>query len=72
MRLDDMDAKLDRIEKQTHTAAAGRPKTEPAKPSDSNVKADEKRVTAKAPAATKRATAKQAQPNKRTARKGTR
>ena len=64
MRLDDMDAKLDRIEKQS---SAGRPvtKEEPVK-----AKAP-KSVTAKAPAAKERA-AKQAQPHKRAARKATR
>lgn len=72
MRLDDMDAKLDRIEKQTH-AAKPVAKDEPAKPSDSNSKAPTtKRVTAKAASAPKRATKKQAPPNKRNARKGTR
>jgi hypothetical protein len=71
MRLDDMDAKLDRIEKQTHTAASVA-KGEPARPSASNPKAPTtKRVAARAPATTKRVT-KQAQPHKRTARKGTR
>ena len=71
MRLDDMDAKLDRIEKQTHAA---RPfaNDEPAGASDSNVKTQAaKPVAAKAPATRKRA-AKRTQPNKRTARKGTR
>jgi len=65
MRLDDMDAKLDRIEKQTHAAPV--PKRAPAQTSDSNVKTQApKRVAAK------KRTAKQAQPIKRTARKGTR
>jgi hypothetical protein len=65
MRLDDMDAKLDRIEKQTHVAPV--PKTAPVQTSNSNVKTQApKRIVAK-----KRA-AKQAQPNKRTARKATR
>ncbi len=72
MRLDDMDAKLDRIEKQTH-AVKPVVKDEPAMPSDSNLKAHASRpVTAKAPTATERATKKQAQPLKRTARKGKR
>ena len=72
MRLDDMDAKLDRIETQTQ-AAKPVDKDESAKPSDSKPKAPTtKRVAAKAPSAPKRATKKQAQPNKRTARKGTR
>ena len=72
MRLDDMDAKLDRIEKQTH-ALKPIVKDEPAKPSDSDLKAPASRpVTAKAPTATKRATKKHAQPQKRTARKGKR
>ena len=65
MRLDDMDGKLDRIEKRTHAAPA--PRRAPAKTSGSNVKTQApKRVAAK-----KRA-AKQAQPHKRTARKATR
>ncbi len=65
MRLDDMDGKLDRIEKRTHAAPV--PKRAPAKTSGSNVKTQApKRVAAK-----KRA-AKQAQPHKRTARKATR
>lgn len=72
MRLDDMDAKLDRIEKQTH-AVKPVVKDGPTKPSDSNPNAPTtKRVTARAPVATKRATKKQAQPQKRTARKGKR
>ncbi len=72
MRLDDMDAKLDRIEKQTH-AVKPVVKDEPAKPSNSNLKAHASRpVTAKAPTATERATKKQAKPQKRTARKGKR
>src|SRR6202051_4328037 len=54
MRLDDMDAELDRIEKQTHAAPV--PKEETAKASDSNVKTQApKRATAKAPVAKKRA-----------------
>src|ERR1017187_8591882 len=72
MRLDDMDAKLDRIEKQTH---AQQPLTtdEPAKASDSNVKAQvAKPRAAKAPLATNRAAKKQARPRKRNARNGTR
>jgi hypothetical protein len=65
MRLDEIDAKLDRIEKQT--LAAPIPKGAAAQNSDSNVKTQiPKRVAAK-----KRA-AKQAQPNKRTARKAKR
>jgi len=65
MRLDDIDAKLDRIEKQTHAAPV--PKKAPAQASDSNVKMQApKRVAAK-----KRA-ARQAQPKKRNARKATR
>jgi len=71
MRLDDMDAKLDRIEKQS---SAWRPvaKEAPVKAKDSTVKAKApKSVTAKAPAAKERA-AKQAQPHKRAARKATR
>jgi hypothetical protein len=72
MRLDDMDAKLDRIEKQTHTVKPGA-KDEPAKPSDSKPNAPTtKRVAARAPVTTKRATKKQAQPRKRNARNGTR
>jgi len=72
MRLDDMDAKLDRIEKQTHTVKPGA-KDEPAKPSDSKPNAPTaKRVAARAPVATKRATKKQAQLRKRNARNGTR
>jgi hypothetical protein len=69
MRLDDMDAKLDRIEKQTHTVKPGA-KDEPA---DSKPNAPTtKRVAARSPVATKRATKKQAQPRKRNARNGTR
>jgi hypothetical protein len=72
MRLDDMDAKLDRIEKQTH-AVKPVATDEPAKPSDSSPKAPTtKRVAPRAPVATKRASKKQAQTQKRTARKGTR
>ena len=68
MRLDDIDAKLDRIEKQT-LAAQPVPKEEP---SDSNLKVQAtRRAGAKAPAVTKPAT-NQARPRKRTARKGTR
>jgi hypothetical protein len=71
MRLDDMDAKLDRIEKQTY---AVRPVTrvEPVTASDSNVKAHAPTpVTTKAPVAKKRA-AKQTQTHERNARKATR
>jgi hypothetical protein len=72
MRLDDMDAKLDRIEKQTHTVKPVA-KDEPAKPSDLKPNAPTtKRVAARGPVATKRATKKQAQPRKRNARNGTR
>ena len=53
MRLDDMDAKLDRIEKQTH-ALKPVAKDEPAKPSDSKSKA--RRGAEARPLATKRAT----------------
>jgi len=70
MRLDDMDAKLDRIERQTHTVKPVA-KDESAKPSDSKPNTQTtKRVAAEAPV-TKRATKKQAQPRKRNARKGT-
>jgi len=72
MRLDDMDAKLDRIEKQTH---AQQPFTtdEPAKASDSNVKAQvAKPRAAREPVATNRAAKKQAKPRKRNARNRTR
>jgi hypothetical protein len=69
MRLDDMDAKLDRIEKQTHAA---QPVSKEDSAPDSNRKAKApRRVGAKAPSAKKRA-AKQAQPQRRTARKATR
>jgi hypothetical protein len=72
MRLDDMDAKLDRIEKQTHVQQLFA-KDEPAKPPDPHPKAPTtKRMAARGPAATKRAAKKQAQPQRRTARKGTR
>jgi hypothetical protein len=65
MRFDDMDAKLDRIEKQTHAAPVA--KGAPGQTPDSNFKTQApKRVAAK-----KRA-AKQAQANKRTARKAKR
>jgi hypothetical protein len=71
MRLDDMDAKLDRIEKQTH-AARPDSKEESATPPDPILKAKaSRRAGAKGPSAKKRA-AKQAQPHKRTARKATR
>jgi len=66
MRLDEIDAKLDRIEKQTH-AAQPASKEEPAKASDSDVKTQTPRQ-----AAAKKRVAKQTQPNKRTARKGRR
>jgi hypothetical protein len=70
MRLDDMDAKLDRIEKQAHPAQPVG-KGEQGSPSKSDVKAQATSgVAAKAPA--KQVTKKQAQPKKRTARKGTR
>jgi len=72
MRLDDMDAKLDRIERQTRVVMPVA-KDEPAKPWDLSPKAPTtKRVAAKAPAAIKGASKKQAQPQKRTARKVTR
>ena len=63
MRLDVIDAKLDRIEKQTHAAPVS--KRAPAQASDSNVKTQ-------APKRVKKRSAKQAQPKKRTARKATR
>ena len=65
MRLDDMDVKLDRIEKQTHVAPL--PKGEPAQTSGSNVKTE-----APKRAAAKKRAAKQAKPNSRTARKAKR
>ena len=69
LRLDDMEAKLDRIEKQTHAA---QPVSKEDSAPDSNRKAKApRRVGAKALPAKKRA-AKQAQPNKRTARKAKR
>jgi len=72
MRLDVMDAKLDRIEKQTHAAARTDSKEESATAPDPVLKARApRRVGTKASAAKKRA-AKQAQPNKRTARKAKR
>lgn len=72
MRLDDMDAKLDRIAKSTHVhaPAAQAVRAEPAKTNFK--KKTVRRLNAKAPATAKRATAKQTQPRKRTARKGTR
>jgi hypothetical protein len=73
MRLDDMDAKLDRIEKQTNTVKPVAKDEPAAKPSDSKPNAPTtKRVVARGPVATKRATKKQAQPRKRNARNGTR
>jgi hypothetical protein len=72
MRFDDMDAKLDRIEKQTRVAQPVA-KEEQAKPSDSHLKARAaRRVVGKAPAAPTKQATKQAQPRKRTARKGAR
>jgi hypothetical protein len=71
MGLDDMDAKLDRIEKQS---SAVRPvtKEEPVAASGSNVRAQApKPGTSKTPVAKERAV-KQAQPHKRAARKATR
>ena len=66
MRLDDMDAKLDRIEKQTQASPVPKDASEP-RLHIPNVKTQApKRVAAK-----KRA-AKQAQPNKRAARKAKR
>jgi hypothetical protein len=69
MRLDDMDAKLDRIERQT---LAAQPDSKEDTAPDSNRKAKAPmRVGAKASSAKKQA-AKQAQSHKRTARKATR
>jgi polyhydroxyalkanoate synthesis regulator phasin len=69
MRLDDMDAKLDRIGKQTHAARpAG-----PAEPASPRPKAQpEMQAEAKAPATRKRVAAvKQVPPRKRAAKKAT-
>ena len=73
MRLDDIDAKLDRIERQRHTAQSV-VQAEPAREANSYPKAKRARgVPAKAPAGTKRAApAKQAPARHRTARKGSR
>ena len=65
MRLDDIDAKLDRIEKQTHGAPV--PRRAPTQTSHSNV-----RTLAPKQVAAKKRAAKKAQPNKRTARKAKR
>jgi hypothetical protein len=65
MRLDDIDAKLDRIEKQTQASPV--PKKAPAQTSHSNVK-----TQAPKQVAPKKRAAKQAQANKRTARKAKR
>ena len=74
MRLDDIDAKLDRIVKPLSPDVPV-VQSEPAKPADTNART-QKRVgqrTAKAPAAKKRApAAKQAPPAKRTSRRGAR
>lgn len=73
MRLDDIDAKLDRIVKPP-SRDVPIVQSEPAKPADTNPRTQ--RVgqrTAKAPAATKRTpAAKQAPPAKRTSRRGAR
>jgi hypothetical protein len=73
MRLDDIDAKLDRIEKQPHTAQSV-VHAEPAKEANSNPKAKPARgLAAKATPVTKRAApAKQAPARQRTSRKGSR
>jgi hypothetical protein len=69
MRLDDMDAKLDRIEKQTNAAARPDSKEESATAPNPILKAQApRRAGTKVPAAKKR-TAKQEQPNRRIARK---
>jgi hypothetical protein len=71
MRLDDMDGKLDRIEKQTHAAARPDNKKESATAPSPILKAQApRRVGTNAPA--KKRAAKQAQPNERTARKAKR
>jgi hypothetical protein len=71
MRLDDIDAKLDRIEKQTH-AAPPAAKAAPAKPGSPKAK-PEMQAVAKVPTTRRRkATVKQAPTRKRAAKKGTR
>jgi hypothetical protein len=72
MRLDDMDAKLDRIEKHTSAARPVASREPVVNASDSTVKAQStKPATAKATVGARRAV-KQAQPHKPTARKVTR
>ena len=66
MRLDDMDAKLDRIEKQTHAA----PVRQNARQLRLQTRTSRRKL--RSDVAAKKRAAKQAQPNKRTARKGTR
>jgi hypothetical protein len=71
MRLDDIDAKLDRIEKQTH-AAPPAAQAAPAKPGSPKAK-PEMQVVAKAPSTRRRTAAvKQGPPRRRAAKKGTR
>lgn len=71
MRLDDIDAKLDRIEKQIH-AAPPAAKDAPAKPESPKAKR-EMQVVAKAPSTRRRTAAvKQGPPRRRAAKKGTR
>ena len=71
MRLDDMDAKLDRIDKQIH-AAPPVAQQEPAMQAETELTAEVgRRAKVKKAGASKRPV-KKAQPNKRTARKGTR
>jgi hypothetical protein len=73
MRLDDIDAKLDRIEKQPHTAQSVA-KAEPAKKADSYPRAKPARGAAAKPSAARKsaAAAKQAPVRKRAAKKGLR
>jgi hypothetical protein len=73
MRLDDIDAKLDVIEKQTHAARAATP-AEPARPASPMPKAKRKvQAVAKAPTTRRqRAAVKQVSPRKQAPRKATR
>ena len=68
MRLDDMDAKLDRIEKQTHAARADHQRGSQRQ----TFRLERQDAQAPRRVAAKKRAAKQAQPNKRTARKAKR
>jgi len=71
MRIDDMDAKLDRIEKQTH-AAPSTANDQPVTPPAQDIKAEAERPVIANAASAPKPSIKKASPRKRTSGKGAR